>query len=538
MLLYFWTRQHLRAYLLFMLYVTFILLYLEIIPSDYLYRCCIFPFLAAAITLWPYLFAQATIKNPTTFQEDAYNFSLLGKEGQYLPVSHPQTGILIAGTPGCGKTKCLIEPILFKMIQKGYAGIVYDYDFAASPAGPAYSLTHLAYHCYRHFTHKHCRFFSVNLQDLHTTSRINPIAPDYIQDRKKLSHGLHTFLLNLNPQIGQKEDFWYKNTYALLKGVIVLLANRYPQYCTLPHAILLGLQPHKRLMAALQTDPEASLYASPVLDAFKQAPEQFAGVIANFKVSLERLLDQHVFWVLSGHDVPTTINDKENPVILCLGNTPKEKEVISPILSMIIAVLIGNMYGHASNKSFLMIDELPTLFLPHLSEIPATARKYNIATVVALQNMAQLERTYTPIGAKEIQETFSNHFIGRGQLRLSKALSDMLGKKEIAKSSKTTHAQDQTSETVHQQEALVITPQEAMTLQTGEFIGKVVHQSGGFFKMALEPIKAYHKKLSYKHFQPLPTIHQQVDVAANFARIQEEVEEIAKQCMPWAILMT
>lgn len=530
MLSYFRTRQHIKAYLLLILYLILLLVYVEIVPSDQLYRCCIYPFIAACIVAWPYLVPQDTIRNPRAFKENAYNFSLLAQEGQYLPITHPQTGILIAGSPGCGKTKCLIEPILFRMIQKGYAGIVYDYDFTPSSIGKDYSLTQLAYHCHQQFADAKSRFFSINFQDLSKTSRINPIAPAYIQDRKKLSSCLHTFLLNLNPHIAHKEDFWYKNTYALLKSVVVLLANQYPQYCTLPHAILLGLRPDVSLIATLQLDEEASLYASPILDAFKHAPEQFAGVMANFKICLERLIDKNIFWVLTGHDLPARINAKHSPVILCLGNTPTEKEVLSPILSMIIAVLMANMYGHGSNKSFVMIDELPTLLLPKLSEVPATARKYNIATVVALQNIAQLERSYTTIGAKEIQETFSNHLIGRGQWLLSKSLSDMLGKQETAVCSKTISAKEQVSETIHQRETPVITPQDAMNLQTGEFIGKVVHESGGFFRMKLELLEAYHKRLSYKYFKALPTIHDHVDVDANFINIQREVIEIVKQC--------
>jgi len=95
-------------------------------------------------------------------------------------------------------------------------------------------------------------------------------------------------------------------------------------------------------------------------------------------------------------------------MVLCLGNTPSEKDVLSPVLAMTISALVSNMYGHGRNKSFVIIDELPTLFLPNLNEIPATARKYNIATVVALQTLAQLEKTYGVLGAREMTESRKN----------------------------------------------------------------------------------------------------------------------------------
>jgi hypothetical protein len=530
MVYYLTSRRTLSSFVLLLTYSLVVGLYLEILPHYNLYQYGIFLGVTAAIVAFPYCFPEDAIHNPTDFKENAYNFSLLGEQGQVLPISHPQTGIFIVGAPGCGKTKCVIEPILSQMLYKGYSGILYDYDFSPSASSQAYSLTHLAHRCLTEFQNNPAvksRFISINSQDLSKSARINPIKASYVQDRKQLSHCIHTLLLNLSPQLAQKDDFWYKNAYALFKSVIVFLSNQYPQYCTLPHAILLSLQSHNTLMQALAADEEASLYASPILDAHSVSPEQFTGVIATFKVLLERLLDKHIFWVLSGDEVPLSVNDPADPLVVCLGNTPTEKGLLSPILSMIIAVLVGNMYGHGSNKSFLMLDELPTLILPHLSEIPATARKYNIATVVALQNMAQLEKVYTHVGAREIQDTFSNHFIGRGPFSLSKGLSDMIGKKETETTS-TTKSYKQKSKTVHQKEAIIVSPQEAMTLKTGEFMGKVVHDSGGFFKMQLKSIEAYDKRLGYKHFTPLPTVNDTVAIEDNFLTIQNQVLELVK----------
>ena len=77
-----------------------------------------------------------------------------------------------------------------------------------------------------------------------------------------------------------------------------------------------------------------------------------------------------------------------------------------------------------------MLDELPTIFLPQLAEVPATASKYGIATIVALQNPAQLEKRYGMVGAAELQDTFSNQLTGRSQLRVAKEWSERVGKQE------------------------------------------------------------------------------------------------------------
>ncbi|NIP66956.1 TraM recognition domain-containing protein, partial [Candidatus Bathyarchaeota archaeon] len=210
------------------------------------------------------------------------------------------------------------------------------------------------------------------------------------------------------------------------------------------------------------------MYASPVPDAYQNAPEQLAGVLANFKMMLDKLLDPAMFWVLSGDDTPAVVNDPKAPTVVCLGNTPTKKENLSPVLAMLISFLSTNLYGHGRAKSFVMLDELPTLFLPNLSEVPATARKYGVSTIVALQNMAQLEKRYTAVGATELRETFSNHLIGRGPYKVAKDWSERIGRKDIKSGSHTT-SKNRDGKTVREKEKLILTPQEAMDLGVGEF---------------------------------------------------------------------
>jgi Type IV secretory system Conjugative DNA transfer len=517
------SRRHWLSLVVFLIYLGLVTCFLEPFSSDILYREKYIVLVTVILCIFPFLFPKKdAILNPRGFKESELSFELLGKNGQRLPVNHPETGIFIVGGPGSGKTKSVIEPILFKMIQKGYCGVLYDYDFSSQANGSNYSLSQLAYNSLRQSTNK-SQFISINFQDLSTSSRINPISPIYIHDRQYLSQCLHTLFLNLDPQM--RKDFWNDNAYALLKGIIVFLEKKHPQYCTLPHAILLGLQPAHLLMSALQSDDDASMFASPILDAFRCAPQQLGGVTASFKVKLQDLIDNNLFWVLSGDEVPLVVNDPSKTLVICLGNTPTKKDLLSPILAMIMAVLTNNMYGHGRNKSFVIIDELPTLILPNLSEIPATARKYKVSTVVALQNIEQLEDAYQTIAARKIRATFSNQFIGRGSFSSAKEISEMLGKEEI-ESVSTTKSDKKESTTTHQKQEDTLTVQEAMDFQTGEFGGRVVHKKSGRFKMKLAPLHAY--DINPKKFKDLPKLNEFVDVEANFAKLKNEVADIVK----------
>ena len=517
-------RQAILSTLLFVLYLVLLLLFISMPLISYKHMI-IDGAIGLCLIAFPHLFSASIIQNPYKYTENETSLQLRGAHGDYLPINAPELGIFLVGTPGCGKTKYVIEPLIASMINKGYSGLIYDYDFS-NEIGKSYSLSQLAYNCSLRSVPQ-TKFLNINFQDLTVSARINPIAAQRIEDRKKLSQALRTFLVNLNPDLARREDFWQKNTYALMKGLVVFLANRYPAYCSLAHVIMLGLQSSNILKKLLSSDEEAKLYASPVLDALGHAPEQFAGVIANFKVSLERLLDPTIFWVLSGEQVPCALNDPKNPMVLALGNTPREKDVLSPVLAMSIASLVSDMYGHERNKSFVLIDELPTLFLPHLNDIPATARKYNIATVVALQTVAQLEKTYGVLGARELQETFGNLVVGRSSFRLSKELSDTFGAKTVPATSQTvSHNQRMSSTTRHSKEKAILDPQKIMTMGVGEFAGRVADSGEGFFKIKLKPIRHYDAPLRYEHLKPLPVLHQNVDIERNFKQIKQEINNL------------
>lgn len=525
---YFVTRDYYKTGGGVIIYIFLLCYYLELINIPiYYYSDFVFPFIAAATFFFPFLFKERLIKNPIGFKRDQYSFLLHGHEGEMLPINKPLSGIFISGIQGSGKTKSIVEPVLAQMLKKGYAGILYDYDFSPQPSKD-YSLTHLAHRCLQLYDDKKAikrKFISINFQDLSTSYRFNPIDPSFISDRKRLSQYLEVFLLNLNPEEAQKRDFWYKNTYILLKSIVIFLSNQYPNYCTLPHAFLLGMQSYTKLIETIKRDEEARWYIKAAEDASIGSKEQFTAVITSFNILLQHLFDKHLFWVLSANEVPVIVNDKQNPLVICLGNTPTENNFTSPILVLIAAVLLGNMYAHDRNKSFLMVDELPMFRLPNLSEIPATARKYGISTVVALQDMSQLEEKYTWMKAKVIQNIFGNYFLGRSSLDGGEFVSKLLGKEEVETTSETTSEHNK-STTTHKRDKVLMNPQEVMSLKEGEFVGKVVHSSGGFFRMKMHTVTNYDYNLDYTTFSNLPVVQREIDVEGNFNRIKKDVEKI------------
>ncbi|MEO1219640.1 MAG: TraM recognition domain-containing protein, partial [Bacteroidota bacterium] len=249
----------------------------------------------------------------------------------------------------------------------------------------------------------------------------------------------------------------------------------------------------------------------------------------------QTLLQPNIFWVLTGNDLPLRINDKNRPMLLCIGNYPPAKAAYSPLIALIITLCFKAMYGHGKVKSFVAIDELPTLFLPDLSELPATARKYGIATIACLQSNAQLAHTYEQVGAQKIQQTLVNKFIGNTEDASAVYGSELVGKKEktLEANSQSTSVQATSYRTTYgksfsTQERALLAPQDFMRFEPGEFAGKVAEGCPPFFHTRLKAVATYDRAFQNARLKDLPTLQavEEEAVMANYQRVWKEVKAI------------
>jgi hypothetical protein len=499
----------------------------------------LFPILFLVVTLCvPFSLNRDgfSLVNPTQKKNKGGGIELEAKHGS-LPINNPQRGIYILGNQGSGKTRHVLEPIIYEFIKNGYCGLVYDYDFEGRPESPekSYCLSKFTYNCYLKFSNKkQVKFHSINFTSTQHSARVNPIAAKYISNRSYLEEYVTVLLNNLNPH--KRDDFWNLSSRSLLKGIIVFLANQRPRCCTLPHVLTLATKPIADVLELIRKDEEAFSYASSIFDAFsggEKSAGQLMGIIATLKTSLQILLNKDIFWILSADEIDLSINNKEQSSILCLGNYTPAKSAFSPIISLLLTVCFKSMYGHGRTKSFVAIDELPTLFIPGLSELPATARKYGISTVACVQSNAQLEDTYGNVGAKRIQDTLVNKIIGSSEGESAEWASRMMGKKEkeiiTSSSSISTHERG-SSETYgsgfYVQEKLIIPPQSFMEFKIGEFAGKIAESNSTFFHIHLKNVSNFNEDFENKKLKDLPVICSEVDIEKNFLRIKSEVDSL------------
>lgn len=319
-------------------------------------------------------------------------------------IKNPYSGIFISGGAGSGKSKSLIEPIIYDAGIKNFTGVVYDFKYPE-----------LAKYVETAFDSTKIDKRYVNFTDMNFTDRINPIEPGLMRNDSFAREFAFSILANLNPTMISKPDFWSDNSLALLSSVFWYLKINEPQYCTLPHAMSLILQPDlEALLNMLQSNDKCSDMIATILTAHKQgAQNQLSGVISTLQVALSKINTAEIYFVTSESDFSLNLNDFLNKTILVVGNDPTLSETYSPVIGLILTSISKQLNQQDKAKSIFLIDEFPTVFIPKVEQLPATGRSNKVATILACQDIAQMVDKYGKDKSDTILSNLGNQFYGR-----------------------------------------------------------------------------------------------------------------------------
>ena len=148
-----------------------------------------------------------------------------------------------------------------------------------------------------------------------------------------------------------------------------------------------------------------------------------------------------VFGKLSTKEILTSITgrstltkDLSGKKLIIFGVKQDIRLVVAPLLATVLNILVTKNVKHGRQESlFVSLDELPTLYLPHIVEWLAENRKYGQCTMIGYQSFKQLTKTY---GAETAEVIFSNtatKFLFNPQSEESaKKFSSMLGETDVS----------------------------------------------------------------------------------------------------------
>jgi hypothetical protein len=452
------------------------------------------------------------------------NFVLRTTSGPNVRLGNPFRGTFIAGGAGSGKSKSIIEPILQQAGALGLTGVVYDFKFptlAEEVAGSYQGSSVTPYY--------------VNFTDLTRSHRVNPLAPALLATASFAREAAATIITNLDAKAAQQRNFWIQSGEVLLAGCIWYLRRNHPEQCSLPAAVSMILESDAaQLLATLQQDEEVRGLIASIASASK-SENTIAGVFSTIQNYLAVLNTPEIFWVMSGDQVPLDLNRADTPGMLVVGNDPTLSMTFSPLISLIVATAIKRMNQQGRLPSLVLLDEAPTLFIPNFAQIPATARSNKVATVYAVQDVAQMEALTSRQESEMILANLGNQFWGRTtNTATAERVSKMFGKIDktyrsttegTSKSSplnifKPSTRTTSTSESVSVQQRDKLEAQAVMRFGVGEFAGLVVESGRPEFRATFkaEPSKAV-KIAPFQEASP-------AEVAQNFGAIKAQVRAI------------
>lgn len=339
---------------------------------------------------------------PTVIDYSQYTESLVLNNN--VPIWNPYAGVFICGGAGSGKSKSAVEPIIKDAGAKNYTGVVYDFKFPV-----------LAGYVESAYQGSAIKRYYIDFTNIDYSNRVNPIAPELMKNASYAREFAFSILANLNKNMITKPDFWTDNSLTYLSAVFWFLRTEYPQFCTLPHAISLVLNTnYEALISLLRTNAQTADMVAPIGAALDSgAQNQLAGVISSLQVSLSKINTPEVYYITSSSDFSLNLNNPEDPGILTIGNDPTLSSTYSPIIGLMLTSISKQLNQKGKLKSMFLIDEFPTVFIPGVEQLPATARSNRVATILACQDIAQMTDMYGKEKSETVLSNLGNQFFGR-----------------------------------------------------------------------------------------------------------------------------
>ncbi|HEX8377631.1 MAG TPA: conjugal transfer protein MobC, partial [Pedobacter sp.] len=398
-------------------------------------------------------------------------YNLKGKRRKsWINLINMFRGVLIAGSPGAGKSYFVIRHIIDQHIKKGFTMFLYDFKYD--------DLTKIAYNKLLKYKKNYKvtpKFYVINFDDLNRTHRCNPLHPESMDDITDATEASRTIMLGLNREwIKKQGDFFVESPMNFLTAIIWYL-RKYEcgKYCTLPHVIELMQVDYDRLFAILEQEEEIKVLINPFISAYhNKAMAQLEGQIASAKIGLARLSSPQLYYVLSGNDFTLDINNPREPKIVCVGNNPQKLQIYGAVLSLYISRMIKLVNRKNQYKCSLVFDEFPTIYFNNIDSLIATARSNKVATTLAVQDFSQLKKDYGAEQADVITGIVGNVISGQVTGDTAKSLSETFGKIVQDKNSMTINSND-TSTTKATQLDYAVPASKIASLSSGEFVGIV-----------------------------------------------------------------
>lgn len=377
----------------------------------------------------------------------------------------------VCGIPGSGKSYCIIKEQISQDICKGFSMFVYDFKFPEL-SNMTYTIWKRNLSVYEKKYGNTDNFLVVNYKDPRYSDRCNPLDNMYIKTLSDAMEAAVTIMNDLVPDIDHGSDKFFGPSAMVYIAICIWLLHQYDngRYCTFPHLIEMVLHDYKEVLLLGEKDE----IAKGIFQTFQDAKDpksmgQLMGQIASARIPLSKMVDSHLYWVMSANDIPLNLNNPEAPKILCVGNVPEKTKVTSTAISLIASRMfkqVNTIHGAPLN---INLDECTTFHATGMAECMATCRCNDIGFTIAVQDPNQMFRDWGEKEAKAIIGNLSNQFFGQSLGDYNRHISDLMGKEFREHQSLSSGESDSVSTSYQLEERVSV--KDLASLSQGEFIG-------------------------------------------------------------------
>lgn len=380
-----------------------------------------------------------------------------------VEIENPYAGIFICGGAGSGKSKSIIEPIIKESGEKDFSGIVYDFKYPE-----------LANYVVTAYKNSDVKTYFIDFVNVSKSNRVNPIAPHLMPSKIKAQELAFSVMVNLDDSLKTKkgDSFFSQSAVALLTACMWYLRQKHPEYCTLPHAVSMITSPDSnKLIEVLASYTQSAEIISSILTAFNSGAEkQLASQLSSAQLPLDKINTPEIFWVLSDADFDLNLNETDNKGVLTIGNNPSIQDSLSPVIALILTATMKVLNQPNKAKSIFLIDEFPTIYIPNVEQLPATARSNKVSTVLACQDISQIIDGYGRDKSDTILSNLGNQFFGRTtNIQTADRVSKIFGKYDKTKVSVSSKSWLDSSKTESTQETDLVKGTDVFQAETGSF---------------------------------------------------------------------
>jgi len=343
-----------------------------------------------------------------------------------------QRGIAVAGGPGSGKTFSVINPVIRSALDEGYPALVYDFKY------PSQAESLAAYAAKRGYD---VRIFAPGYPE---SEVCNPLDFMTDADDALMARQIATVMnRNFARSSNSSEDKFFADAGDQLTQAILMLAKGMPVPDLMSASAVLGLNNlPARMMEAKRLGDLGCLpdqwhishwvyYAFSQLMQLKDSEKTVAGVLGTAGKVFSRFMAPELISTFCGK---TTLPiDLEGRQLVILGLDRRRREAVAPLVATVLHMMVTmNVTKKRKDPLLLAIDELPTLYLPYLTQWLNENRSDGLCTMIGFQNITQLEDAYKRDIARSILGGCATKAIFNPQdADSARMFSDYLGDEEV-----------------------------------------------------------------------------------------------------------